>query len=262
MQILVIEDDPNMLSVICGLLPLYVPAARIVEGCATLAAAKTVLAKERIDLILSDIHLPDGTGFDLIEGLQTSPQNTLHLPSDIVLMTGNITIATVQAALLSGAVSFLSKPFTWSEVSALVRTIAEKRGYNPAHYQRSSPLIHTPKHQHNAANNRQLLHIQQGQEHYAVPIASICYVEADDHSVIVHTEHDEQYSERVGLKVYKERLRAHGFVQPHKSYLVALRHIKKLESEFVVLKGGAKKIPITRGNAALVKQQWLAFDGG
>ena len=68
-----------------------------------------------IDLFLSDIHMPDLNGFELLEQvLSTLPK----IP--VIMMTGDATVASAVKALKMGAYDYLKKPF---EPEVLIRTI-------------------------------------------------------------------------------------------------------------------------------------------
>ena len=58
-SILVIEDDADLRAEICE----YLERQRNrVTGCATLAEARPILLERRPDIVITDIHLPDGEG--------------------------------------------------------------------------------------------------------------------------------------------------------------------------------------------------------
>jgi two-component system, LytTR family, response regulator len=265
MKVLIVESNADVLNEINGLLPLYAPAVHIVGNCPTLARARSILGNETIDILLAATYLPDGTVFDLLEELLDT-----STPCDVVLLTEQITVDAVQAAMLWRVTSLLTKPLSWSELSTLIKAIAKKRGCNPADYERplilSPPTVTAPQQSHALKQpphtkpdaNVAFIHIRHKQEDYAIPVSEIRYVEADGHTITLHTESGKQYRERACFKKYEERLKTLDFVKPHRSYLVALRCIEKLIPEFVVLRGG-KTIPIAKGNAAGVKKVWQSF---
>jgi two-component system phosphate regulon response regulator PhoB len=105
-KILVVEDDPDQLEVIC----LSLKAAGFTIGTAT--NGTDALVKTRSispDLIVLDLILPGLNGFDVCETLRRDPA-TASVP--IIMLTGIICSQLGRlAGLASGANGFLLKPF-------------------------------------------------------------------------------------------------------------------------------------------------------
>ena len=73
LRILALDDDPVNMSLIRAIVSRASDPA--VQGATmheatTLAAARAVLAREPIDILLLDVHLPDGLGLDLATDLR------------------------------------------------------------------------------------------------------------------------------------------------------------------------------------------------
>ncbi|MDD9943003.1 MAG: sigma-54 dependent transcriptional regulator [Myxococcales bacterium] len=112
--ILVVEDDPRMRVAVCRLLARTELEVLEADTC---AAAGRVLDERAVDYILTDVHLPDGLGFDLLErarGMESAP--------GVVVMTGDESVATAIGALHRRADDYLIKPFSYEAlVAALER---------------------------------------------------------------------------------------------------------------------------------------------
>src|SRR5882672_3114725 len=75
LRILALDDDPVNMSLIRAIVSRAGdPAIReaTLHEATTLAAARDVLAREPIDILLLDVHLPDGLGLDLATDLRRS----------------------------------------------------------------------------------------------------------------------------------------------------------------------------------------------
>ncbi len=93
-----------------------------VAGCGTLAEGRKLLASERLDLLLTDLQLPDGSGLDLLrEALARDPR----LPALVMSAYGTIEIA-VEAIKL-GAYDFVTKPFDTNRLASLIAHALERR---------------------------------------------------------------------------------------------------------------------------------------
>ena len=91
------------------------------SGVATGAAALSLLDQSPIDILLTDVSLPDMDGFDLLEqAKQRSPQ----LP--VVLMTAHAAVGTAVQAMKLGASDYITKPFEAEEMSRLLAACARR----------------------------------------------------------------------------------------------------------------------------------------
>lgn len=62
-------------------------------------------------LVLLDLHLPDGSGLDILRWIQANP---LHAPTGVVVLTGS-DIGQIKQSYALGAHSFLVKPLKFSD---------------------------------------------------------------------------------------------------------------------------------------------------
>lgn len=116
-QLLVVEDDV--------VLQLSLSALLRRDGFAVLAArsvaeARMQLLRERPSVVLLDVGLPDGSGFELIETLNAAPE-----PPLVIVTTGSDSLSTVVEALRLGAFDFLIKPINNDLLRAAVQRAVE-----------------------------------------------------------------------------------------------------------------------------------------
>ena len=86
------------------------------------------IARDRTDLILLDVGLPDTTGYSLLEQIGSQSPDT-----PVIMMTGNASIESATTALKSGAYDYLAKPL---EPSKLLKTIQNALEYKATENQR------------------------------------------------------------------------------------------------------------------------------
>jgi DNA-binding NtrC family response regulator len=97
---LIVDDDPEIAKVLTELVER--------EGFAVTSASSLAQARDQIaalvpDIVLVDLHLPDGSGLELLEGLGPSAP-------EVVLITGQASVDTAVDALRRGAADYLTKP--------------------------------------------------------------------------------------------------------------------------------------------------------
>jgi CheY-like chemotaxis protein len=121
LRILAVDDDPVNRSLIRAIVSRTSDAeireATLLEAT-NLAEARAILGRDTIDILLLDVHLPDGLGLDLAAELR---QDGRDRPV-ILALTASVLPADQQAALDVGCNAFLAKPYS---AAALVATISE-----------------------------------------------------------------------------------------------------------------------------------------
>lgn len=73
------------------------------------------LSRNKYELILSDIMMPDKDGFQLLEALYSEQNN---IP--VIMITGYSTVENAVKSLYNGAIDFIPKPFTYEEITSSI----------------------------------------------------------------------------------------------------------------------------------------------
>lgn len=124
MKILIIDDDDIVAKSCQRILEaegmeIYVAGA-METGEKILAAESS----EQFDLILTDIKMPGRDGFDMIHVVKKK-----HPDVAILMMTGYLTVETVEKGRRLGADNHIAKPFTPEElIKAVMETINCHKG--------------------------------------------------------------------------------------------------------------------------------------
>jgi CheY-like chemotaxis protein len=124
--LLVVDDEPDLRDIVSSELEFMGAKVHQAEN---VTAAKSIMDHHKIDLIVSDIRMPGGTGIDLLNYIK---MKSIDVPP-IILITGFADI-TVEDALNLGAEALLSKPFKLEEliqIAAKLTEPAEERYIRP-----------------------------------------------------------------------------------------------------------------------------------
>ena len=119
-SLLIVEDNPDLLMLMHQLLTTYYNIYIAQNGYEALE----IIHKKPIDLIISDIMMPDMDGYELTKQIKEDPDYA-YLP--IVLLTAKRDMDDEQRALLLGADDFLTKPFKLKELKIRVDNIIQNR---------------------------------------------------------------------------------------------------------------------------------------
>ena len=113
-RVLIIDDEPDIRE----LLEITLGRMQLDTDCAeNIQRAKQLLQQHPYDLCLTDMHLPDGKGLDLVEFIQ---QHFPRLP--VAVITAHGSIDTAIESMKAGAFDFISKPVDLSVLRKLVST--------------------------------------------------------------------------------------------------------------------------------------------
>src|SRR5258706_10378861 len=102
--VLVVDDDPGMLRSIQRLLRQHAYEPVVFSSA---QAFKSHTDFEKAACVVLDINLNDGSGIELRHGLKAA-----GVSAPVIYITGNDSPAIREAALASGCVAFLEKPFS------------------------------------------------------------------------------------------------------------------------------------------------------
>ncbi len=119
-RVLVVEDDPEMLALVCEHLEGEGYAA-VGTGAGTQALSR--LRTEGFDAVLTDLRMPDVDGMEV---LKAAREYRPGVP--VILITAFGSIQTAIQAIRQGAYDYVTKPFSLEEISLLVgRALEDKR---------------------------------------------------------------------------------------------------------------------------------------
>ena len=121
-RILIVDDEPAILDNIQYVLEAEgLETIRLSEGL----PVPSLLASQRIDLILLDIGLPDISGLDLCKEIRKTHQ------TPIIFLTARTGEIDRVVGLEIGADDYISKPFSPRELSARVKAVLRRQRNTP-----------------------------------------------------------------------------------------------------------------------------------
>ncbi|MBW1698290.1 MAG: response regulator [Deltaproteobacteria bacterium] len=118
-KLMVVEDEEEIRSMMVRVLRSKGYEVLEVSG---FHEALTLMGRERVDMVISDISMPDGSGVELGKAVKKRWPET-----GVALMTGRHSEKQVIEAIRSGADFYLKKPLTEDDLLETVQNMAELR---------------------------------------------------------------------------------------------------------------------------------------
>ncbi|OFZ10244.1 MAG: DNA-binding response regulator, partial [Bacteroidetes bacterium RIFCSPHIGHO2_02_FULL_44_7] len=189
------------------------------------------------DLIFLDIQMPKINGFEMLELVDESPS---------VIFTTAFDEYAIKA-FEANAIDYLLKPFM------------QERFDKAMEKWRSQQLVPVnlssiPRKQ---LEENQRIVIKDGQQIRIIPIRDVLCIEAYDDYVKVHTA-EKYFLKKKTMVYYEETLQAEDFLRIHRSFLLNLHHLTKIESfeknSYQATLSNGNRVPVSRSSYARLKE--------
>ena len=115
--VLIVEDDDGLRTSVTRS---FERKGYRVTSVGTVAQAREELGQRKVDLVLLDIRLPDGSGLDLLPQIQEFDEEII-----VVMMTAYPDLKTAVRAMKAGAFDFIVKPFELEELHLAIQRAVE-----------------------------------------------------------------------------------------------------------------------------------------
>ncbi len=112
--------------------------------------ALDVLNNEAVQLVVSDVMMPEMDGFELCKAIKTNVEYS-HIP--VVLLTAKNTVQSKVEGLELGADAYIEKPFSKELLHAQIASLLANRTAMREYFA-SSPLVHIKSMAHSKADER------------------------------------------------------------------------------------------------------------
>ena len=210
LQLLIVDDEPLIRAGIRNDLS-AVESLHVAGECGSVAEAVAAIRSKEIDLVLLDVQMPDGTGFDVIR--EVGPQ---HMPA-VVFVTAYDKYA-IQAFEVN-AVDYLLKPFDDIRLKAGIER-ARERLSRPAELIRHLETLLADR----GEQWTQKLIVRTGDRFDFVPVESIDWIESANNYTMLHCR-SKDYLHGENLTALERLLDPGKFVRVHRSHLVNLARV-------------------------------------
>lgn len=243
MDIIIIEDLKKIRETLIALINTKYNDVRILAQTDSVAEAYDLVQNLKPQLLLLDIDLVDGNGFDLLNKLP-------HKNFKTIFITGNSTRAL--EAIKHDAVDYVVKPINPDEFYAAIekaKKILEKDGLNNTLQFVSTNL--------KALKPQKRLTLKTATSIHSVNITDIIRCESEGKYTTFYLANTKKIVMSTPIKEYEEQLAEFGFYRIHQSHIINTTFfesvLKNLENTVLLTNG--EKLPL----ATRKKQEFLQY---
>ncbi|MCC6684940.1 MAG: response regulator transcription factor [Bacteroidia bacterium] len=209
LKCLIVDDEPLALDVLENFIK-RTPDLELVGRCENAMQAIQTLKEKQVDLLFTDIEMPEFNGIELVKSLNTKPL--------IIFTTAHPEYA-VQGYELD-IVDYLLKPIAFDRFVKSVN--------------KASELMNFKKGESSGKDQLDYIFIKSEQKYIKVNFSDILYIEALADYVKVHTP-EKRIITLQTMKNLEDKLPSEQFVRVHRSFIIALDKINSISGNVIYM---------------------------
>lgn len=217
----------------------------VIAECADGFSGLKTISSMKPDLVFLDIQMPRLTGIEMLEVLTEKPE--------IIFSTAYDQFA-IRAFELN-AVDYLLKPFPKRRFLDSVKKATDKIRSGTGKKEPASQLL-SKKPDMSSPVNR--IVVRKGNAINLIPVDQVHYVEAQDDYVMIYHSGGKALKQQT-MKFYEENLPKTDFVRIHRSYIVKVAELNRIEpygkDNYVAILQSGDKLPVSRAGYKHLKEE-------
>ena len=217
----------------------------IIAECADGFNGLKTITMMKPDLVFLDIQMPRLTGIEMLEVMTEKPE--------VIFSTAYDQFA-IRAFELN-AVDYLLKPFAKRRFLDAVKKATDRIRAGSGNTEPANQIL-TKMPEPVSPVSRVV--VRKGNSINLIPVDQIRFVEAQDDYVMIHHSGGKALKQQT-MKYYEDNLPGSDFVRIHRSYIVRVQEINRIEpygkdSHLAMLKSG-DKLPVSRSGYQLLREE-------
>jgi two-component system, LytTR family, response regulator len=226
MKLIIIDDEEQQRNFTSAVVKKYCPSIEIVAQASNVKDGVEAIQKYAPDLILLDVEMPDGTGFDLLKKL-------MPIDFQVIFITAHNEFA-VKAFKFS-ALDYLLKPVDPEELVMTLQKAQQLKKQTQIQMQLAILLNNIQ----DFAGEVKKLVLKDADNVHIVSIAEVMYMQADNNYTSFFLADKRKIVISKTLKEYEQLLEGKGFFRCHQSHLINLNYVLRIDKRdggFIVMK--------------------------
>jgi len=232
LRTIIIDDEPHIRQTLEKLVKQFCPNVKLVAMADGVKSGVETIRKYHPDLVMLDIKMNDGTGFDLLKKLEP-------IDFKVIFITAYDQYAI--KAIKFSAIDYLLKPVDPDE---LYDAVCKTENLVQKDFNTQLDTLTENLQSEDKANKKIIL--KTFDNIHLIKVYDINYCESEGSYTAIYLLNGKKIVVSNTLKDYDELLKDSGFYRVHKSYLINMRHIdrfEKTEGGYVVLENECK-VPV------------------
>ncbi|MBO6494096.1 MAG: response regulator [Roseivirga sp.] len=239
----VIIDDENLARELIKAYLKKFDQVEVIAECSDGFQGLKAIQQHNPDLIFLDIQMPKITGFEMLELIENPP---------VVIFSTAFDQYAIKAFELN-ATDYLLKPYSEARFEEAVKKALAKIGQKESIQKELEGLKETRSEQESLDR----IVVKTGNKIQILALNQVHHFEAQDDYVAIHSDQG-KFLKLMRMKALENGLPTGDFVRIHRSHIVNVKHIEKLElyekdSYILYLKNG-QQLPVSRSGHGRLKE--------
>jgi two-component system LytT family response regulator len=242
LRTIIIDDEPLARDLVRAFLKEYT-AFEIVAECSNGFEGLKAIQELKPDVVFLDVEMPKVTGLEMLELVEELP---------LVVFTTAYQEHAIKAFELN-ALDYLLKPFTKERFKKSIDKIEERQKHRSEESGKLRQLT-----EEGSFQNQELerVVVKTVNSIKVIPVSNLLYLEAQDDYVLLYTQ-EGKFLKQQTMKHFEQVLPAQQFIRIHRSYIVNVEHMQRIEpydknGYQMVLKNNVT-LPVSRNGYSLLK---------
>jgi DNA-binding LytR/AlgR family response regulator len=223
LNILIVDDEFHARKLLADYVS-KLPFLNLLKTCPNVFDAMVEMQKERVDILVLDIQMPDMTGIEFARSLNKSP---------VIIFSTAYSEYAVESYELEVA-DYLLKPIEFPRFLQAVYKAKDR-------INAQSPDRETLNTTSPTKTDDDFLIIKDGTKIHKIQYSDLLYIEGQREYVTFHTS-KQKITALYALKNLEELLPSHLFIRIHKSFIVSIRHIEQIDRSLLKIAGATLSI--------------------
>lgn len=242
LRTLIIDDEPPVRDTLLKLLQKTCPQVKVVGEASSVASGIRAIREKSPDLVLLDIKMEDGTGFDLLNYFK-------NINFKIIFITAFQEYA-IRAFGFS-TIDYILKPVNPEKLAEAV-----KRAEQLHQHEFNTQLGALRENIENPNKKNKKIILKNLGSIFLFNVDEIVHCQSDGSYTVFETTDNQKIVVSKILKDYDNLLSGSGFLRVHRSHLINLKHIKRFDKQDggnVIMSNGSQIPASTSGRARLLE---------
>ncbi len=227
----IVDDESKAREILTEMLKLYCPDVQLVGQAQNVTTAFQLINEEQPDLVLLDIKMPDGSGFDLLNKFD-------NINFKVIFITAHEEYA-IKAFRFS-ALDYLLKPIDPSDLMSAIEKISAPEAGASMNEQFET---FKDNYYNNEINNEKRIVLKTSQNIYVIYLKDVVRCQSEKNYTYFYFTNRERIIVSKTLKDFEDILTDFNFMRVHRSHLINLKYIDRFEKNeggIVIMTDGSK----------------------